>query len=108
MAYAEIQQRMPAEYEARVADKLRYRYPRGESYLDVIARLEPVTIELERQRAPVLIIAHQARAPITQSAPLPSVEESLSSKALREPPRRRVPPTPAPGRRCCDASTPIS
>lgn len=60
MTYAEIQEKLPSEYEARVADKLRYRYPRGESYLDVIARLEPVTIELERQRAPVLIIAHQA------------------------------------------------
>lgn len=60
MTYAEIQERMPAEYDSRVADKLRYRYPRGESYMDVISRLEPVTIELERQRAPVLIIAHQA------------------------------------------------
>lgn len=120
MTYDEIRETMPSEFEARLADKLRYRYPRGESYLDVIARLEPVrpfsthppspvwtgnpshvpadtafctqsgliplhsllclfrcaavdlscpprrvlplqvTIELERQRAPVLIIAHQA------------------------------------------------
>ena len=28
------------EYRARQQDKLRYRYPRGESYLDVITRLE--------------------------------------------------------------------
>ncbi|KAG4989341.1 hypothetical protein JHK85_032324 [Glycine max] len=41
-------------------DKLRYRYPRGESYLDVIQRLEPVIIELKRQRAPVVVISHQA------------------------------------------------
>ncbi|KAF9608330.1 hypothetical protein IFM89_009020 [Coptis chinensis] len=41
-------------------DKLRYRYPRGESYLDVIQRLEPVIIEHERQRAPVVVISHQA------------------------------------------------
>ena len=29
----------------RSADKLRYRYPRGESYEDVIARLDPVITE---------------------------------------------------------------
>ncbi|KAG5515090.1 hypothetical protein RHGRI_036207 [Rhododendron griersonianum] len=45
---------------SRKKDKLRYRYPRGESYLDVIQRLEPVIIELERQRAPVVVISHQA------------------------------------------------
>ncbi|GJP82418.1 hypothetical protein CLOP_g12679 [Closterium sp. NIES-67] len=60
MTYLEIRQSMPDEYHSRKADKLRYRYPRGESYLDVIQRLEPVIIELERQRHPVVIIAHQA------------------------------------------------
>ncbi|KAJ6409331.1 hypothetical protein OIU84_008926 [Salix udensis] len=60
MTYEEIKKSMPEEYEARKKDKLRYRYPRGESYLDVIQRLEPVIIELERQRAPVVVISHQA------------------------------------------------
>ena len=60
MTYAEIAAKMPHEYEARQRDKLRYRYPRGESYQDVIARLEPVIIELERQRQPLMVIAHQA------------------------------------------------
>ncbi|KAI4382443.1 hypothetical protein MLD38_008407 [Melastoma candidum] len=60
MTYEEIKRNMPEEYEARKKDKLRYRYPRGESYLDVIQRLEPVIIELERQRAPVVVISHQA------------------------------------------------
>ncbi|BAT81509.1 6-phosphofructo-2-kinase/fructose-2,6-bisphosphatase protein [Vigna angularis] len=60
MTYEEIKKNMPAEYESRYKDKLRYRYPRGESYLDVIQRLEPVIIELERQRAPVVVISHQA------------------------------------------------
>jgi broad specificity phosphatase PhoE/predicted kinase len=50
--YLEIKEKMP--------DKFRYRYPRGESYADVIQRLEPVIVELERQREPVLLIAHQA------------------------------------------------
>ncbi|KAJ0020163.1 hypothetical protein Pint_32508 [Pistacia integerrima] len=60
MTYEEIRKNMPEEYDARKKDKLRYRYPRGESYLDVIQRLEPVIIELERQRAPVVVISHQA------------------------------------------------
>ena len=60
MTYAEIHIDLPEEYEARKADKLRYRYPRGESYEDVIARLDPLIIELERQRQPTLVIAHQA------------------------------------------------
>ena len=87
LTYAEIKAAQPDEYAARTQDKLRYRYPRGESYLDVIQRLgaslvmdigylaaahrflryypfllpaEPVIIEIERQRTPVLIVAHQA------------------------------------------------
>ncbi|KAJ9565358.1 hypothetical protein OSB04_001324, partial [Centaurea solstitialis] len=60
MTYEEIKKNMPEEYASRKKDKLRYRYPRGESYLDVIQRLEPVIIELERQRAPVVVVSHQA------------------------------------------------
>jgi broad specificity phosphatase PhoE len=60
MTYDEIARAMPSEFEARTADKFRYRYPRGESYQDVIQRLEPVIFELERERAPVLVIGHQA------------------------------------------------
>jgi broad specificity phosphatase PhoE/predicted kinase len=60
MTYAEISEALPHEFEARGADKFRYRYPRGESYQDVIQRLEPVIFELERERAPVLVIGHQA------------------------------------------------
>lgn len=36
------------------------RYPSGESYRDVIARLETVIIELERERECVCVVAHQA------------------------------------------------
>jgi len=36
------------------------RYPAGESYLDVIQRLEPVIIEMEREREYVLVVGHQA------------------------------------------------
>jgi len=60
MTYAQIAERMPEEYAARADDKLRYRYPRGESYQDIIQRLDPVIIDLERQRAPLVVIGHLA------------------------------------------------
>jgi broad specificity phosphatase PhoE/predicted kinase len=60
MTYLEIKEKLPEEFEARAASKFRYRYPRGESYADVILRLEPLIVELERQRKPVLVIGHQA------------------------------------------------
>ena len=60
LTYAEMARTYPDEYAARKANKLEYRYPRGESYDDVIRRLEPVIIELERQRTSVLVVAHQA------------------------------------------------
>jgi broad specificity phosphatase PhoE/predicted kinase len=60
MTYQEIRVAMPDEFTARASAKFRYRYPRGESYADVVQRLEPVIVELERQRAPVLVVAHQA------------------------------------------------
>ncbi|MBI2201716.1 MAG: histidine phosphatase family protein [Armatimonadetes bacterium] len=60
LTYEEIADRFPAEAAARAADKLGYRYPQGESYVDVIRRLEPAIIEIERQTEDVLVIGHQA------------------------------------------------
>lgn len=59
MTYEEIEEQFPEEFLRRKTDKLAYRYPRGESYLDVIARLEPMIIEMERHREPLLIVGHQ-------------------------------------------------
>ena len=60
MTYIEIKTKMPLEYAERQKDKYHWRYPRGESYADVTKRLEPVIFEIERQRRPVLVIAHRA------------------------------------------------
>jgi broad specificity phosphatase PhoE len=60
MTYEEIERNFPEEWDRRNVDKLAYRYPRGESYLDVIARLEPIIIEMERHQEPLVIIGHQA------------------------------------------------
>lgn len=59
MTYEEIEEQFPEEFMRRKKDKLAYRYPRGESYLDVIARLEPMIIEMERHREPLLVVGHQ-------------------------------------------------
>jgi broad specificity phosphatase PhoE/predicted kinase len=60
MTYEQIARELPGEFQARKADKFTYRYPRGESYRDVIERLEPVIFELERTKAPLLVVGHQA------------------------------------------------
>ncbi|XP_024125116.1 6-phosphofructo-2-kinase/fructose-2,6-bisphosphatase 4 isoform X2 [Oryzias melastigma] len=59
MMYEEIQEHYPQEFAMRDQDKYRYRYPKGESYEDLVQRLEPVIMELERQEN-VLVICHQA------------------------------------------------
>ena len=58
--YAQIEAAHPDEFAARRRDKLRYRYPAGESYMDVVQRLEPAVIEVERERECVCVVAHQA------------------------------------------------
>lgn len=59
MTYEEIENKYPADFLARDQNKFSYRYPRGESYEDLVARLEPVIMELERQ-GNVLVVSHQA------------------------------------------------
>ncbi|GAM21785.1 hypothetical protein SAMD00019534_049600 [Acytostelium subglobosum LB1] len=56
----EILNQMPDEFGAHSDDKLGYRIPRGENYLDVIQRLESVILELERTRNTSLIVSHPA------------------------------------------------
>ncbi|KAJ8016969.1 hypothetical protein DPEC_G00012910 [Dallia pectoralis] len=59
LTYEEIQEQHPEEFALRDQDKYRYRYPMGESYEDLVHRLEPVIMELERQEN-VLVVCHQA------------------------------------------------
>ena len=61
MTYDEIQRKHPREFDARLHNKLTYRYPGvgGESYLDVLTRLRPLITELERTTDHLLIISHR-------------------------------------------------
>ncbi|KAF9239651.1 6-phosphofructo-2-kinase-domain-containing protein [Melanogaster broomeanus] len=59
MTYEEIEATYPEDFANRDEDKFNYRYRGGESYRDVVVRLEPVIMELERQEN-ILIFGHQA------------------------------------------------
>ncbi|KAF7730973.1 Fructose-2,6-bisphosphatase [Apophysomyces ossiformis] len=59
MTYEEIEEKYPEDYANRDEDKFNYRYRGGESYRDLVLRLEPIIMDLERQQN-ILIIGHQA------------------------------------------------
>ncbi|KAK9493593.1 6-phosphofructo-2-kinase-domain-containing protein [Lipomyces doorenjongii] len=59
LTYEEIESRYPDDFAARDENKYEYRYPGGESYRDVVVRLEPIIMELERQEN-IMIVTHQA------------------------------------------------
>lgn len=59
MTYEEIKEEYPEDFAARDDDKYNYRYRGGESYRDVVIRLEPIIMELERSED-ILIVTHQA------------------------------------------------
>jgi 6-phosphofructo-2-kinase / fructose-2,6-biphosphatase 2 len=59
LTYGEIEEKYPEDFQARDDDKYNYRYRGGESYRDVVIRLEPIIMELERSED-VIIVTHQA------------------------------------------------
>lgn len=56
----EIEKKNPHLYIERNKDSYRFRYPRGESYSDLVQRIVPVIFEIERSQSPVIIVAHQS------------------------------------------------
>ena len=64
LTYSCISSQFPDEYQSRKNDKLHYRYPGpgGEGYLDIINRLRPVIVELERMTDHVLLVGHRSVA----------------------------------------------
>ncbi|KAJ2145749.1 Fructose-2,6-bisphosphatase [Coemansia sp. RSA 678] len=59
LTYEDVEREYPSEYAMRDENKFEFRYRGGESYRDVVLRLEPVIMELERQQN-IMIISHQA------------------------------------------------
>ena len=58
--YSEIEDKYPHIFEDRKHDKLNFRYPSGESYIDLIDRLKEFIYNIENNKDIVVIIAHQA------------------------------------------------
>lgn len=59
LTYEEIHERFPQEFAWRDQDKLKYRYPHGESYLDLLQRVDSVVQGLFTM-SEVLLVSHQA------------------------------------------------
>lgn len=61
MTYAEVRSRYKQIDQFRRESKYTFRYPgRGESYQDLVLRLESVIMELENTEKVVVVVAHQA------------------------------------------------
>lgn len=59
LTYEEIQERFPQEFAWRDQDKFKYRYPHGESYLDLLQRVDCV-VQALLGNTDVLVVSHQA------------------------------------------------
>lgn len=60
MSYLDIEEKYPEINKNRKKDKLRYRYPEGESYIDLLERLRYFVLQLGSYKKPILIVAHNA------------------------------------------------
>lgn len=56
-SHEEIREAFPEEYKRHCLDPYHHRFPRAESYHDLVIRLEPIIMELERDQNSILIIA---------------------------------------------------
>ena len=64
LTYEQMKEHFPREYGARAADKLNYRYPGagGESYSDLILRLQDTILMLEQTRGNIVVVCDRASA----------------------------------------------
>lgn len=62
LTYEQMRKMYPHEFAARASNKLHYRYPGagGESYMDLIMRLQSVILMLEQTRGNVAVVADRA------------------------------------------------
>lgn len=60
MTDQEIEEKYPELLNQRSSNKLTYRYPEGESYMDLLERLQYFILQILTIEKPILIIAHRA------------------------------------------------
>lgn len=58
ISYMDFKSKFPEEHRDRELNKITFRFPRGESYMDLIKRIEPVIFEIERIKVPVIVVGH--------------------------------------------------
>jgi len=62
LTYEQIKEYYPIEYQKRQLDKLGYRYPNGESYVDLTNRVKKGLAKLDFESKDHFLICHQAVA----------------------------------------------
>ncbi len=60
LTYTEFKCKYPIEYQRRKNNKLTYRYPGGESYVDLIKRVSPFIAKINKEQKDVFIVCHRA------------------------------------------------
>ena len=60
LTYEEIEEKYPEEFRKRKKDKLRYQYPDGESYADLIERVRPFIEKVVTEKEDIFIVCHRA------------------------------------------------
>jgi len=60
LTYTQFYQMYTEEFTKRYQNKLTYRYPNGESYIDLIERVRPVVEDIQSKGEDVFIVSHQA------------------------------------------------
>ena len=65
---ADFKRDMPREHERWRSDVRRVRYPGGESFNDLILRIEGVLIDIEQQTSPVLVVSHLSTLQVPRPA----------------------------------------
>ena len=60
LTYSEVKERYPKEFYRRLADKLHYRYPKGESYVDLFRRVKPIVTKIMTDKDDVFMVCHRA------------------------------------------------
>ncbi|TQB72852.1 hypothetical protein MPDQ_006414 [Monascus purpureus] len=97
MSESKIREEYPEEVAKHELDPYHHRYPRGESYHDLAVRLEPIILELERERNDLLIIAHESVLRVLNEI-IEIIPESYQNEARRikipDLPEEILPPSP--------------
>ena len=60
LSYTEFKDKYPDEYVNRAKNKLQYKYPDGESYIDLINRIKPLCATIKTKEDDIFIVAHRA------------------------------------------------